>query len=184
MNKKIWIGLGIFFVMVVTSIIGFWIHLTYLGKWYDQVWAEMPSIDQKMISLNHAALAQIPIPAGVIMTEQQEWGVDSIHTSYGVDTHISYMIIDPKLDVQLYYRNLMNQLGWVLISSSPGDLIVETIYNKKTTCMRVTTYPSENKVYDIEVYQDFLKQDFSPKLPPEWYIEFRQYGQNNIEQCP
>jgi hypothetical protein len=186
MKKNIVIGCGIFIVILLIAGTGIWIRLMDLGKLYDQVWANMPSVEQKLIALNHATLSQIQQPEGVTVTEQKELGLDT-HNSYGVSTFVGYSIADPKFDVQLYYRTLMNKSGWVLVDSFNATKNAETtyaIYNNKTACVMITTYPPENQVYNVEVYQDFRKQDFSPKLPPDWYLVLRQGGQNDIDHCP
>jgi len=62
------IFLGIF-VSIILGLIGYFL---YLNHWYNQVQAELPEIQQKLMDINAEALAQFPPPPGFSEIEQEE----------------------------------------------------------------------------------------------------------------
>jgi hypothetical protein len=110
MKKRIVIGCGVTFSIFILLLMGLWIYLSYLDKWYDQVQSELPPIKQKIIVLNRQVVDQLPNPEGTTETEYHDWGLGS-DNDYGILTCVVYAIIDPNLNIQLWHgSNLIDSL--------------------------------------------------------------------------
>jgi hypothetical protein len=183
--RKTMIGCGILLVILTVVLIGSWVYLDHLDKWYIQVQTELPEVKSKLITLNHATLSLLPPPDHVTEIGRHDWGENTSY-EYGVLTYIDYRIEDSTLDVQAYYRSMMDRLGWILSVSSndPQSFDYQKYYHDET-CVEIMTYQTNRGVYGIIVYRDFEKQDFSPHLPPMWYVKgIRQYGKTIVSSCP
>ncbi len=164
------IFLGIF-ASIILGLIGYFI---YLNHWYNQVQAELPEIQQKLMDINEETLAQFPPPPGVSEIEQEEH-----RYHYSIVFSVSYRITDTNLDIIEYYSTLLDKAGWTrdIANSIENENLV---YFKDTTCISVYVYSRES---NLRVYTDFEKQDFSPKLPPFWY-RMLQGEDPYIKPCP
>lgn len=164
------IFLGIF-ASIILGLIGYFI---YLNHWYNQVQAELPEIQQKLMDINAEALAQFPPPPGVSEIGRKDW-IDQ----YDVELAVEYSTLDFEGVIVDYYTDLLEEAGWtrdIMDSSGIGHLS----YSKDSTCILVRVYSRESFVF---VYTDFLKQEFVPELPPLWYRKLR--GEDSgIESCP
>ena len=165
------IFLGIF-ASILLGLIGYFL---YLNHWYNQVQAELPEIQQKLMDINEETLAQFPPPPGVSEIEQEEH-----RYHYSIVFSVSYRITDPNLDIFEYYSTLLDKAGWTrdIANSIENENLS---YFKDTTCISVYVYSRES---NLRVYTDFEKQDFSPKLPPFWYRMLRGEGDPYIRPCP
>jgi len=186
MKKKVVIGSCILLCAIGVMILVIRMYFSYLAERYDQVQKELPLVKQKLIKLNIEKLALISNPEGTEEIERIDLG--SEYDSYGIRTYVQYTQDSPDFDIQTYYQGLMKRLGWILASSYYGEDIVETKYNYEDACVVITTFPKYNptivQTYSILVYHDFIKQGFSPELPPKWYMSIREYGKTDIIRCP
>ncbi len=164
------IFLGIF-VIIILGLIGYFL---YLNHWYNQVQAELPEIQQKLMDINEETLAQFPPPPGLSEIRRRDWiyyyevGFSVYYSKSGFDGEV----ID-------YYSGLLEEAGWSwdIANSFGSDYLV---YYKDSTCISVSVHSTE---YDVYIYTDFKKQEFSPKLPPALYRLLR--GEDPyIKPCP
>jgi hypothetical protein len=184
MKKNLLLGCTVLAGIFIIGLLALLIYLNYLGNWYDRVQSVMPEVKQKLIALNHAAISQIPPPNGVKEIKREDWGVYA-RSDYGVSTHIGYQINDSELDVQAYYRSMLEQLHWTLLRGGTPQEMDHWTYYSGSACLRIATYPENKDEYSILVFHDFYKQSFSPKLPPMWYVEgIREFGETSIDTCP
>jgi len=180
MEKILKTGCGIIAGILIAGIAGLVIYFVYLGSWYHRVQAEMPSIKQKLIEMNHKSLSHIPVPEGVTLISQEDLGVKAI-PDYGVSTYVDYQASDPELDVLAYYQSALEPLGWQLLGTSIDNN--SATYANAGTCLRIRIH-SNSPGYTFLLYQDFAAQEFSPELPPMWYVNFREAGKTSISTCP
>ena len=154
------IFLGIF-ASILLGLIGYFL---YLNHWYNQVQAELPEIQQKLMDINEETIKQLPPPPGLSEIGRK----DSLYY-YNVQLTVYYSKSGFEGEIVDYYSDLLEEAGWTWdIENSIGR---ETIsYFKDSKCVIVRVHPHE---YDVHVYTDFLQQEFTPKLPPFAYRLFR-----------
>jgi len=164
------IFLGIF-GFIILGLIGYFI---YLNHWYNRVQAEVPGIQQKLMTINQEALAQFAPPPGVSEIGRKDW-----IEQYDVESAIEYKIVDPEVEIVNYYSALLDEAGWTRdAGNSTGSELVS--YYKDSMCISIRVLFRESFVF---ARTDFLKQDFVPELPPLWYRKLR--GEDSgIESCP
>jgi hypothetical protein len=184
MKKKLHLGCAEIAGIFVIGLLGLIIYLIYLGSWYERVQSAMPEVKQKLVVLNQAVISKIPPPNGVKEIKREAGGVNT-PSDYKASTYIGYQINDPELDVQAYYRSMMEQLHWTLLwGGTPQDMYNSTYYSG-SACLEISTYRENKNEYSILVFHDFYKQSFSPQLPPMWYVQgIRELGKTNIATCP
>ena len=168
------VGCQIFLGILASIILGVIGYFLYLNHWYNQVQAELPEIQQKLMDINEETLAQFPPPPGLSEIEQEEH-----RYHYSIVFSVSYRITDPNLDVLDYYSTFLDNAGWTrdIANSIENENLS---YFKDTTCISVYVYSKES---NLRVYTDFEKQEFSPKLPPALYRLLR--GEDpTTHSCP
>jgi len=164
------IFLGIF-ASIIFGLIGYFL---YLNHWYNQVQAELPEIQQKLVDINYETLEQFPPPPGLSEIGRVDW-IDQ----YDVESAIEYKIVDPEVEIVNYYSALLDEAGWTRGGgNSVGSEVVS--YYKDSTCISIRVFFRESFV---SARTDFLKQEFVPELPPLWYRKLR--GEDSgIKSCP
>ena len=164
------IFLGIF-VSIILGLIGYFL---YLNHWYNQVQAELPGIQQKLMGINEETLAQFPPPPGLSEIERKEYTY-----SYNVALVVYYSKSGFEGEIVDYYSDLLEEAGWTWdIANSIGSESIS--YFKDSKCVSIGVHSTE---YDVYIYTDFKKQEFSPKLPPALYRLLR--GEDPyIKPCP
>jgi len=175
MNKRtVPVGCQIFLGILASIILGVVGYFLYLNHWYNQVQAELPEIQQKLMDINEETLAQFPPPPGV-----SEIGRDDLLYYYNVNLVIYYSKSGFDGEIVDYYSDLLEEAGWTWdIQNSIGN--EELTYFKDSTCISVSVNSDE---YGVYIYTDFEKQEFSPKLPPALYRLLR--GEDpTTHSCP
>ena len=154
------IFLGIF-GFIILGLIGYFI---YLNHWYNRVQAEVPGIQQKLMTINQEALAQFAPPPGVSEIGRKDW-----IEQYDVELAVEYSTVNFEGEIVDYYSSLLEEAGWTRdITGSIGSTHLS--YFKDSTCILVRVYSRESFIF---VHTDFLKQEFVPELPPLWYRKLR-----------
>jgi len=164
------IFLGIFGIITL-GLIGYFL---YLNHWYNQVQAELPEIQQKLMDINEETLAQFPPPPGLSEVGRKEYTYD-----YNVALVVYYNKSGFEGEIVDYYSDLLEETGWSwdIENSFGSDYLV---YYKDSTCISVRVHSTE---YDVYIYTDFERQEFTPKLPPFDYRLLR--GEDPyVKPCP
>jgi len=182
MRKMLRLGCGVLISISLIFLIGSGSYLLYLDTWYKQLRAELPEINRKLALLNHATLSQIPPPSGVTQGKVEDsLGMNS---SYGVKTRVKYRVTKAAPNIQDYYLSVMAPLGWAMANSYQDDQgFSSRDYYRDDTCVIIKVFKKDEE-FTILIFHDFQDQDFSPKLPPRWYMAIREYGETTVDACP
>jgi len=168
------LGCQIFLGILASIIFGLIGYFIYLNHWYNQVQAELPEVQQKLMGINEETIAQFPPPPGLSEIGRKEYIYD-----YNVELVVYYSKSGFEGEIVDYYSDLLEEAGWTWdIANSIGSESIS--YFKDSKCISVHVHSTE---YDVYIYTDFERQEFTPKLPPFGYRLLR--GDNPyIDPCP
>jgi hypothetical protein len=180
MNRKWKAGcLTLFILICILSAGSGMSYLIYLERWSQQVWEQMPEVRERFINMDQELLIQFPPPQGAVEESREQVG--GTWPNFGVGTFVNYKIDNQTLDIRAYYQGLMEKAGWKKRQISG---IAPPHYYHDGACINVIAYPNNKEAYTLSIYYDFRKQDFSPKLPPKWFLDIQTFGEYDIGSCP
>ena len=129
------------------------------------------------VALNNAVLATIPPPDGVVEVKREEPRSTTYH---GVSLVIVYTIRNISSDsIFPYYGEILLSNGWEEYQGPHGEYHV--VYYRGTSCVDIFVYKED---YYVSIYHDFLGQEFSPKMPPFWLVQYLEFGETSVDSCP
>ncbi len=167
-------NLGIGLILLITLRLGYqYLFRDPYNRFLDSVDEVRPIFDK----LNDSILEQLPPPEGVFLKETGHSYGGSRYGPYLYATYDTKQKISMD-DVRLYYKEALLSNGWEIFSEFRISM---TLY-RNTSCIRISFYSEE--LYDISVWHDFLKQDFSPQPPAQWVMVLHDFGERGFQKCP
>jgi hypothetical protein len=137
--------------------------------------------------LNDAVLSELPDPsAEVELISQGTGGILSPANVHGRILRLRYSIdansaLTP-VDILEYYQKSLTPEGWNETPLALGDE-ESRLYTRGTACVEIVIL-FQAREYDIDIWHDFLSQEFSPTLPPIDLLHSYDYGKTDILKCP
>lgn len=188
-NSKLWIRLAIAIAGAICIMgLGAWRY--YWVKFIHPVEVfraqELESI-QYFDALNMSTLGELPNPsADVELISQGTGGILSPTNVHGRVLRLRYSI-DPNstltpVSILEHYRRALIPKGWNESPLSLGDE-ESRLYTRGTACIEIVIL-FQAREYDIDIWHDFLSQEFSPTLPPLDMLHSYDYGKTDILTCP
>jgi hypothetical protein len=183
MERNSWLGtfaIIVIFTILLTLMASFGLPRLYqlivVGP-YKEFRLEETSLLPRYRQLNDDLLASIPSPYGV-KEEMHSQSSDSV--THGAVLLVEYSNANSD-SVLVYYRGILQRNGW----SKDEDLSSRDTYLfiKETSCFRIFVNPNVNR-YIINVWHDYFKQSFHPKMPPGWVIQINEVGEAKFVTCP
>jgi len=137
-------------------------------------------------ALNRDVLSELPLPPeGVQLISQGTGGILSPTNLHGRRMVLRYEIVSidnrTAQDILTYYTDWLTPNGWEFSSSSFGENAA--LYWRDTACIEIFVLLAAREI-DIDIWNDFLAQDFSPVLPPTDSLRLYDYGETDILTCP
>jgi hypothetical protein len=150
---------------------------------YERFVAREEDAIPQFIALDNAVLAQFPPPPGV--DEKKKINYPGGGAYHGTSLRVEYKIKSTNRDeIVAYYQALLTAQGWLSILESSDHFS----YSKDTSCMYLSLpYRVEELdvvAYSITIFHDYRRQEFSPDLPPIWYLSLHEHGKTRIKECP
>jgi hypothetical protein len=167
-------NLGIGLILLITLRLGYqYLYRDPYNRFLDSVDDVRPMFDE----LNDSILEQLPPPEGVLVKETGHGHGGSQYGPYLYATYDTNQAI-PMDEVRSYYDEILLSNGWEKFSEFRTSM---TVY-RKTSCISIGFLSEE--LYDISIWHDFLKQDFSPQPPAQWVMVLHDFGERGFQRCP
>jgi len=81
-----------------------------------------------------------------------------------------------------YYTSFLLNAGW--LENKDFHTFDNVLFYKETSCIEVTPPSDLYPHYSIEIWHDYRKQNFSPKIPSRETLSSLELGLTNIAACP
>jgi hypothetical protein len=181
--KMLLVGLG----LLVTLLLGcaFYLWMRYVRPvnfFFEQQAKTTPLFD----ALNKKVFDEFSHPEGVELIRAGFLGNGIPGGSHGLMLRADYSVVDDTLslsDIRSYYEDQFAKNGWEQ-RSSPDDEY-RLFYARGTACIDITIIMnSRYREYELEIWHDFLAQDFSPELPPLDLLKIFDGYETWIMTCP
>ena len=172
-QKHTMIAVGIIAAVILISMFCVW-PVIRLNSFYD---AEAGAVT-KFDALNSEVFATIPIPKGVVETEQSRNGIVTLSTEHGRYLRTEYNISQTQPDIVLdHYNSFFLSNGWKKTIAYEGF----SSYFRGTSCVDLHFYGDN---YTLNIWHDFWNQDFSPSNPRTKLLGFIEFGESSFAVCP
>lgn len=189
-NSKLWIRLAIAIAGAICIIgLGAWRY--YWVKFIHPVEVfraqELESV-RYFDALNTSTLSELPAPLeGMKLISQGTGGILSPTNVHGRILVVRYSVTD-NTDAALddifdLYKSELIRKGW---EEKDGIRMVNyysQIYSQGTACVELAALYGTRE-FEIQIWHDFLSQEFSPSLPPAELLYNWDMGKTDIVTCP
>lgn len=168
-KRHIWIFLLCGFLLLLCGYLAYWLS-AYQD--YDKRFTVLAdAAAPKLGELNDQVLAELPPPAGVELTQQnniEPWSPVGTRMYY-IYLHAEYKITQasPK-EIVAYYQNLLTKNGWKISQYDSIDAPHDNFYTyyRDAAAIQLSIYYSQYmQEYTLDISHDFWSQDFSPPRP-------------------
>ena len=179
MWKNFWLWLLAIPIIVILVGVGI---LWYYVSLYENFRSEERNSLIRYDALNAAVLDKLPVPSGAKQISKGSGGITGPTNVHGRMIVIEMVITNATYDAlsSFYERNLLS-LGWRRYDSNIS--FVQTFFRDKS-CVSFLLHREDVSRYMIQIWHSFLGWEFSPKLPPLWLLNIRDYGETDILTCP
>jgi hypothetical protein len=155
-------------------------YFIYLDHWFNEMQEQLPIAKQKYLDNYHEMLERIPAPEGVQEDSRNEEGLFTSY-QYGMSTTVYYTNSE-TVDIKEYYFELLTNQGWTIQGSEPLNAKYQ-FYKKDDACITIGGFNNNPYIYSFTIYQGYSSQDFSPDIPPLWYVQLRHFGEATFVMC-
>jgi hypothetical protein len=190
-KSKYWLRLAMVMTGVILVIgLGAWRY--YWVKFIHPVEVfraqELESV-QYFDALNAGTLNELPVPPeGMKLMLQGTSGILSPTNVHGRILILRYSVVnntDAALDNILdLYKSELIEKGW---EEKEGIRMVNyysQIYSQGTACVELVALYGAPREFEIQIWHDFLSQEFSPSLPDSELLYNWDMGKTDIVTCP
>lgn len=165
-------------VLGLMFLCGYLLYLVYSAP-YQKFRDDEAQALGKFEVLNEALYSQLPVPRGVT-EEKQVRQRDPGSTTHGAILLVEYDLGNQSLENILdFYDTHFRTIGWEKFVIS-DDFDPNIVYYKTNACVEIF-FPANPSLYELQIYHDFLSEDFTPKIPKVIY--WHEIGPKFV-RCP
>jgi hypothetical protein len=166
-------SIGLILLVLSGTFLVFWTIDQFQKQSYRQYLEQDAAVHPLYVQLNLEIFNQIPVPDGVLEINRS--------SSYG---HGSRLMVVYKLTnttiaaVFAHYDQFLATNKWIRLLSTEE----RKNYARATSCFAIYYYGVPN-LYDITIEHEYFKQDFTPKMPPDWIMFLHEGGEIHFSGC-
>jgi hypothetical protein len=136
--------------------------------------------------LNENIAKDIPLPPDRVKLEKiYKLGIDDSKPIHGRQLVAYYSVTGETNmtdeEILSYYQSNLQLKGWNVLEDNRSIYFQGIELKKDTACIMIEFILEE---YEITVWHDYLKQNFSPTLPDKWLLDIIDAGKTDIWTCP
>lgn len=168
-------------LILMLGVIYIWIQKSLVEP-YEAFRIQQLSVVSSFDDLNNKVAAELPpLPKGSSELNRRSSGIYNPIGAHGRYLWIEVATTMMDRDVAIYYQQNLIFAGWQKYTKLDSGF---ERYFRGTSCIDLLLPTQRLHSYALVIWHDFVKQVFSPALPNSTYMQFVEFGETNIAECP